>query len=114
MSQQKRRFEASAKHCRLFQKHKPLCAPGREWGAALRAGSSSTGSTKSESNLSVGFPNPHVWALEMIRARSEPLLAASPASYYGGYVGVAEIYEKRDERFGNRLIDGLICFDRSN
>ncbi|KAK2995381.1 hypothetical protein RJ640_029013 [Escallonia rubra] len=26
------------------------------------------------------------------------LLAASPASYYGGYVGVAEMNEKRDER----------------
>lgn len=37
-----------------------LSAPGREWGTALRAGNSSTGSTKSESNLSVGFPNSFV------------------------------------------------------
>ncbi|MCD9559317.1 NADH:ubiquinone dehydrogenase subunit 4, partial [Datura stramonium] len=44
-----------SKHCRLFQKQKPLSAPGREWGTALRAGNSSTGSTKSESDLSVGF-----------------------------------------------------------
>jgi len=36
-------------------KKKPLSTPGREWGTALRAGKSSTGSTKSESNLSVGF-----------------------------------------------------------
>ncbi|KAL3646557.1 hypothetical protein CASFOL_009524 [Castilleja foliolosa] len=28
------------------QKQKPLSAPGREWRAALRAGNSSTGSTK--------------------------------------------------------------------
>lgn len=57
MSQEKRRFEASAKHCRLFKK-KALSAPGREWGTALRADSSSTGSTKSESHLSVllAFP----------------------------------------------------------
>ncbi len=47
---------SKTKHCRLFQKQKPLSAPGREWGTALRAGNSSTGSTKSESNLSVGFP----------------------------------------------------------
>lgn len=31
---------------RLFQKQKPLSAPGREWRAALRAGNSSTGPTK--------------------------------------------------------------------
>jgi len=49
-----------------FQKQKPLSAPGREWGTALRAGNSSTGSTKSESNLSVGFPNSFVK-----RARSD-------------------------------------------
>lgn len=51
--------------------------PGREWGAALRAGSSSTGSTKSESNLSVGFPvNKNCWALEIL---AHP--AVSPASF---------------------------------
>lgn len=33
-----------------------LSAPVREWGTALRAGKSSTGSMKSESNLSVYFP----------------------------------------------------------
>lgn len=39
-------------------KTKPtLRAPGREWGTVLRAGSSSTRSTKFESHLSVGFPN---------------------------------------------------------
>lgn len=89
MSQQKRRFEASAKRCRLFQKLNPLSAPEREWGTALRAGSS-TGSTKSESNLSVGFPvNNHCWA------RSERFqLFRLLLSYYGA----AEINEKRDER----------------
>lgn len=50
-------------------KKKPLSAPGREWGTALRAGNSSTGSTKSESNLSVGFPNSFV--NKNLRARSE-------------------------------------------
>lgn len=51
------------------KKKKPLSAPGREWGTALRAGNSSTGSTKSESNLSVGFPNSFV--NKNLRARSE-------------------------------------------
>ena len=51
---------SKTKHCRLFQKQKPLSAPGREWGTALRAGNSSTGATKSESNPSVGFPNSFV------------------------------------------------------
>jgi hypothetical protein len=41
------------------------------------------------------------------------LPAASPASYYGGYVGVAEMNEKRYVQFSNRLIDSLICSDRS-
>jgi hypothetical protein len=67
MSQQK--LDSRHQQCRLFQKQKPLSAPGREWGAALRAGNSSTGSTKSESNLSVGFPNSFVNKNE--RARSE-------------------------------------------
>lgn len=97
MSQQKRRFEASAKHCRLFQKQNPLSAPEREWGTALRAGSSSTGSTKSESNLSVGFPvNKNCWA------RSERFqLFRLLLSYYGA----AEINEKRDERAILKSID---------
>lgn len=107
MSQQKRRFEASAKHCRLFQKHNPLCAPGREWGAALRAGSSSTGSTKSESNPSVGFPvNNNCWA------RSERFqLFRQLLSYYGA----AEINEKRDERAILKSIDRwFVLIDRKS
>lgn len=67
MSQQKldsRRQQNTA----VCSKKKPLSAPGREWGTALRAGNSSTGSTKSESNLSVGFPNSFV--NKNLRARS--------------------------------------------
>jgi len=54
MSQQKldSRRQQNTAVCSL----QSLSAPGREWGTALRAGNSSTGSTKSESNLSVGFP----------------------------------------------------------
>lgn len=37
-------------------KTKALSAPGREWGTALRADSSSTGSTKSESFCWLYFP----------------------------------------------------------
>jgi NADH-ubiquinone oxidoreductase chain 4 len=60
--QQKRRFEASAKHRRLFLKQNPL-APRDGSGGRPYADSSSTGSTKSESNLSVGFPvNKNSWA----------------------------------------------------
>ena len=62
MSQQKRRFEASAKHRRLFLEQNPL-APRDGSGGRPYADSSSTGSTKSESNLSVGFPvNKNCWA----------------------------------------------------
>lgn len=58
MSQQKldSRRQQNTAVCSL----QSLSAPGREWGTALRAGNSSTGSTKSESNLSVGFPNSFV------------------------------------------------------
>lgn len=52
MSQQKRRFEASAKHCRLFQKQKPL-APRNGSGEGPYAQTTAAPAlrTKSESNL---------------------------------------------------------------
>lgn len=66
MSQQK--LDSRRQQCRLFKKQEPLSAPGREWGTALRAGNSSTGPTKSESNLSVGFPS---FVNKNSRAKSE-------------------------------------------
>lgn len=60
MSQQKHRFEASAKHRRLFLKQNPLAPRGGSGGRPY-ADSSSTGSTKSESNLSVPV-NKNCWA----------------------------------------------------
>ena len=66
MSQQK--LDSRRQQCRLFQKQKPLSAPGREWGTALRAGKSlfSTSSPKSEASifLEISFPN---WESEQIR-----------------------------------------------
>lgn len=58
MSQQKldSRRQQNTAVCSL----QSLSAPGREWGGRSLDGNSSTGSTKSESNLSVGFPNSFV------------------------------------------------------
>ncbi|KAL0667244.1 hypothetical protein Bca4012_029948 [Brassica carinata] len=58
MSQQKldSRHQQNTAVCSL----QSLSAPGREWGGRSLDGNSSTGSTKSESNLSVGFPNSFV------------------------------------------------------
>ncbi|CAN6917244.1 unnamed protein product [Brassica oleracea] len=55
MSQQKldSRRQQNTAVCSL----QSLSAPGREWGGRSLDGNSSTGSMKSESNLSVGFPN---------------------------------------------------------
>ncbi|KAL0771682.1 hypothetical protein Bca101_036833 [Brassica carinata] len=55
MSQQKldSRRQQNTAVCSL----QSLSAPGREWGGRSLDGNSSTGSTKSEWNLSVGFPN---------------------------------------------------------
>lgn len=60
MSQQKLDSRRQQNTAVCSKNKKPLSAPGREWGTALRAGNSSAGSTKSESNLSVGFPNSFV------------------------------------------------------
>jgi hypothetical protein len=58
----------------MFQKRK-LSAPGREWGTALRADSSSTDSTKSESNLSLSRES------SFLGAAKRALLALSLASF---------------------------------
>lgn len=55
-------------------KTKALSAPGREWGTALRADSSNTGST----NLSVGFP---VNKNSLLGAVKRALLAVSLSSF---------------------------------
>jgi hypothetical protein len=107
MSQQKLDSRRQQNTAVCSKNKSPLAPRDGSGGPALRAGNSSTGSTKSESNLYVGFPTQfipfiliHEW-----KGVKRALLAASPASYYDGYVGVAEMNEKRYERAIFKSID---------
>lgn len=73
-------FKASAKHCRLFQKQKPLSAPGRGWGTPY-AQATAAPALRSQNRIFVlAFPI-HSWIRIQGLEASRALLAASPACF---------------------------------